>query len=704
MTVETDIYHPVFFQTVKQAVKIRIQYFVLLISISLSAPSWALNSVSLSVEKVKAKQFEIDQISLDLKGINSTHPVIQLSLKKAKSPGLTKTDIQSFKFRCDALVLDKHNIACDAADLTLVNPFIQAKKTSSSWKYNLQESLLDFQVNELLMLSGKARLAGKIKQHDLFIEADLENVNLSSDTFSQIGLESPFAAATESILSGNLAVRKTSKNLSIDFDASLAETFFSDETGAFLADSLKARLKGKYQITADESKLHGLNINLQSGELLTPFFYTNLSERPVRLTMDGFSFNQNKSWSIGKASLKDNAIDLRLDRITGEAAKILDGEITLSQAELDKIYGFYFMPVLTNDLAQLTASGTLNTRVVFNQGKIESYNLNLDQGLFVHQPQASKTKFDIQGMNLSISGNLQTESSSYISFEKGTLLETIEFGQTTFPLLAELDSVRLLEPVNMPVFDGGIIIDQFEIAEFGNSPSVKFEGLITPISLSRVTEAFDWPVMTGKISGIIPAVKYHDGNAQFAGTLLVRAFDGNILVKNLEASHLLSAWPVMHADLEFKEIDLEKLTETFEFGKITGLMNGRFENLQLENWQPTRFDAHFVSSEKSGKKRISQKAVDNISNLGGAGVAGALSRSFMRFFEDFGYDKIGFSCVLRNNVCEMSGVEDAQTGFYLVKGGGIPRIDVIGHNHNIDWNIFVDRLVNITNSGSPTIQ
>jgi len=85
-------------------------------------------------------------------------------------------------------------------------------------------------------------------------------------------------------------------------------------------------------------------------------------------------------------------------------------------------------------------------------------------------------------------------------------------------------------------------------------------------------------------------------------------------------------------------------------------------------------------------------------------MAGALSRSFMRFFEDFGYDKLGFTCILRDGVCQMSGVEDTNQGYYLVKGGGIPRIDVIGHNKNTDWNVLLDRLANIATSGSPTIQ
>ena len=447
-----------------------------------------------------------------------------------------------------------------------------------------------------------------------------------------------------------------------------------------------------------------MDLKVASGELLSPFFYTNLSERPLSIYFEKFSMKENELWSLAKMHLQDKALDLGLKDLSGQSASLANGDIVLSRANLEEIYGYYILPVITNDLAQMKTSGELNAKLSFKQGRLKHYDLSLKHGFFNHQPQSDIKKFDIQALEFELSNTETDNKANYLSFKKGTLLETIDFGNTAFPLYTGFDSIKLTEPVTMPVFDGDLIIEEFEIANFSSSPSVRFQGLIRPISLSKVTEAFNWPVMTGKISGIIPAIKYHDGNAEFAGTLLVRAFDGNILVKNLKASHLLSAWPVMQADVEFREVDLEKLTETFEFGKITGLLDGGFDQLQLQNWQPTQFDAHFITSEKSSKKRISQRAVDNISNLGGAGVAGALSRSFMRFFDDFGYDRIGFSCQLRDNVCKMSGVEDAESGFYLVKGGGIPRIDVIGHNRHIDWNTLVSRLVNIANSGSPTIQ
>ena len=82
--------------------------------------------------------------------------------------------------------------------------------------------------------------------------------------------------------------------------------------------------------------------------------------------------------------------------------------------------------------------------------------------------------------------------------------------------------------------------------------------------------------------------------------------------------------------------------------------------------------------------------------LGGAGAAAAIQRSFLRFFEQFGYEKLGLSCALRNGVCEMGGVESAPYGFVIVKGGGIPAISVIGYNRRVDWNELNARLRRIT--------
>jgi hypothetical protein len=77
----------------------------------------------------------------------------------------------------------------------------------------------------------------------------------------------------------------------------------------------------------------------------------------------------------------------------------------------------------------------------------------------------------------------------------------------------------------------------------------------------------------------------------------------------------------------------------------------------------------------------------------------------LRFFEVFAYERIGLRCLLRDGVCAMSGAGDGPKGqgFYIVKGSGIPRIDVVGYRNQVSWERLVRQLVAITNSGTPSL-
>ena len=154
------------------------------------------------------------------------------------------------------------------------------------------------------------------------------------------------------------------------------------------------------------------------------------------------------------------------------------------------------------------------------------------------------------------------------------------------------------------------------------------------------------------------------------------------------ASHL-------SADIEARHLDLHQLTETFSFGNITGFVDADVRGLELARWRPVAFDARIASSPGEYRRRISQRAVENISALGGAGALAALQRGLIGFFDSFGYRELALRCVLRDGVCAMGGVEGVQRsdgGFVIVRGGGVPALDVIGYNRRVDWNELVDRL------------
>jgi hypothetical protein len=255
------------------------------------------------------------------------------------------------------------------------------------------------------------------------------------------------------------------------------------------------------------------------------------------------------------------------------------------------------------------------------------------------------------------------------------------------------------------VLDGSLLVDRLEIGwEQNKSRQLAFDGVLTPVSMERVSAALDWPPLSGTLSGVIPGLSLDQGTLEVKGNLLIGLFEGDVLVRNLHLSDLFGALPALTANLQLRGLDLETLTRTFGFGKITGRLEGEVQGLRLEGWHPVAFVARFATpAEDSTPHRISQQAVENLSALGG-GVSGAVSRGFLGLFQDFNYDRLGIGCRLQDGVCQMEGVAPAEQGYYLVVGRGVPQINVIGFNRGVDWNELVARLIRAVEAGPPVVQ
>jgi hypothetical protein len=228
--------------------------------------------------------------------------------------------------------------------------------------------------------------------------------------------------------------------------------------------------------------------------------------------------------------------------------------------------------------------------------------------------------------------------------------------------------------------------------------------VIEPVSMRLLTEAVGLPPMNGVLSASIPALSVRPGEITLDGALVVSVFDGYVQATSLSVREPFGVASHLSADLEARHIDLAQLTKTFSFGSITGFADADVRGLELVRWLPTRFDARIASSPGRYPRRISQRAVQNISALGGAGAMAAIQRSLIGLFDTFGYAEIGFRCALDMNVCTAGGVEGADRadgGFTIVRGGGVPAVDVIGYNRRIDWKELVDRLQRVTAGNAP---
>jgi hypothetical protein len=273
----------------------------------------------------------------------------------------------------------------------------------------------------------------------------------------------------------------------------------------------------------------------------------------------------------------------------------------------------------------------------------------------------------------------------------------IPFG--AFDLRASVRADRVsLEPARIPVLDAGLRLNLLDFRKDDGRWRGDLSFDLEPVSMPELSEALGLPRMAGSLGASVPHVSWRDGVLALDGQMLIRVFDGYIAATGLRVIEPLGATPRVLADLEMRYIDLEALTDTVKFGRVTGRLDGDVKGLELLRWRPLAFDAHIRSSEGDYRRVISQRAVQNITALGGPGAGAAIQRSFLGFFERFGYRRIGLSCVLRGDVCEMDGLARKDGGFVLIEGGGVPALSVVGYNRRVDWPELMARLARVTDA------
>jgi len=278
-----------------------------------------------------------------------------------------------------------------------------------------------------------------------------------------------------------------------------------------------------------------------------------------------------------------------------------------------------------------------------------------------------------------------------------------------FELVARLDGQRVdVDRVAIPVLDGALVLERLALAREATGWHGSGAAVVEPISMALLAEAAGLPAMSGVLSASLPGLRVAPGEISLDGALVISVFGGYLQATRLQLFEPFGVASHLYADVQARHLDLGQLTEAFSFGSVSGFVDADVLGLELVRWRPVRFDARVVSSPGNYPRRISQRAVQNISALGGPGAAAALQRGLLGLFDTFGYREIGISCILRDGVCRMEGLDDRIApgdGYYIVRGGGIPALNVIGYNRRVDWNELIDRLQRvIASNASPVVQ
>jgi hypothetical protein len=657
--------------------------------------AFAADSLEIQLGKIGGADWSVQAVTLEIQWQQGANSRYRLAGEQLHHPVLA-SPVERFSLECTAGRFDDREISCDKGSLHLNHPAMQDPQIPVRFRW-------DRQTEHLQLHSDQIKLKGGVLRFDLDSGTDGWSLRMDSDSFDLDQL----ATMVRTILPQNLDLEVSgSTGISLEvggneegptllrLNTRFRNVAFADGAYEYLGEELQ----GQWSFSAKRSSggwRGSKKLLLRKGALLTPYFYLAPEDKPLTL---GFDFSADKKLhQLGIDNLKyrhPGLLDIEATALLAMEASpaVRSLKLKTNEVDLPLFYEAYIQPVAAETLFDgMELSGKAGLELETATGGLPRVRLEL-KDLYLEQGERLFAVYGLNGVLRSATG--PDAETSTLSWEGGHILEAIDIGGANAVLRLDKKTMQLAEPLRIPVFDGAIEVQEFSLESGEAGPQVKFKGFVTPISMGDVSSAFGWPRLAGQLSGVIPGVSYEKGSVTLDGTMLVRMFEGDIVIRKLHLEQLFGALPRMSADLEMKNLDLEILTRTFSFGKITGKLEGEIKELYLEQWKPVSFDAHFVTPEgDKSRHRISQRAVDNISNLGGAGVSGAVSRTFLRFFEEFGYSRLGISCRLEKGVCAMGGIEPAKGGYYLVKGGGmIPHIDVIGFNRQTDWEVLLDQL------------
>lgn len=661
------------------------------------------------------------EVQLDLQGSNEIG--LRLGVTRA-SFGELAEPMRDLQIRCPEALFHESSLTCEEGRLYLQHPLLEQPESGLSFAWDKATASLDLQLRDLAAGGGKSSIAVRRDPQRWALRMDGRGLSLArlKAMSKALGIELPPWE-----VKGRVDLKLQLEGVgegpdSLSWQAGLQGVGFSGPQGGYLGEGLSGAWRGRLRLRGDSWRGSSV-LTLNRGELLTPAFYLAAEPQQVSLSTEIRYHATRQQLRLTGVEYRHEAVfdvDAEIHLAVTEQEPLQHLELRSAGIPLDALYRRYLQPVLAEGVAaRLETAGDIRLKLSYRAGGPSRLEVDL-QDIHLDGAQVSATEqldppspgpfrpFGLYGLNGRLVWTTGTGAEvSELRWAGGHILEVVDLGPAVVRLGIGENRLELLEETTIPVLDGSLLVTAFSLAPgTGDSGRVGFEGVLAPISLQPLSVALGWPPLSGKLSGVIPSVSFEDGILEVNGNLLLRIFDGEVLVRNLRMEDLFGIWPVVTADLELRNLDLEALTGAFAFGKITGRLEGRITELRLENWVPVAFDARFATPESDrSPHRISQRAVDNISDLGGAGVSGAVSRSFLRYFDEFGYKRLGISCRLRQGVCEMGGVAPAGDGYYLVEGGGIPRIGIVGYTRRTDWNRLVTQLKEIAaGTGAPVIQ
>lgn len=649
-------------------------------------------ATSISIDSIEGNGVDLRDIVLSFDSLFKKNSSYQVKIGSALLPD-DKGHIKNIILHCHEGIISKQIVECSDGQLSFEDQLASAKQAKIQFSRS-KAGDLSFSMDDFNLADGSASLNAEMKDGAWQVWLKSNNISFAK---LQAVLPSFPSNLSKGVVSSDITfVGKGSLLQEIHGEAFVNQFSFSNEDSTAVGEEVATKIKfaSKNVESVWQSKI---NATAFQGELYFDPVFMDANESPKDLYgVINWTMSSNQI-ELAPLHFEDsNALHVRVETVIDYEQKkaITPIQATIEYALFPNAYENYLQPfLLDSNIADLNSKGAFSGSILLDGSRIVETDLKLDY-LTLSDKQ---DRFSITNLNGNFGWGSRYSGKEYeFNFEAANIYK-LRLEASRFAFSNNEQALVLKKPVSVPLLDGAINIESFQIQQPGKQDqAIVMDISLTPVSMSKLSTTFGWPEMHGNLAGYAPNVTYKKGDVDIQGALLIRGFGGSTTIHNLSASDLFSITPKVTADVKFNNLDLSSLTETFSFGEITGRLEGSINNLQFVNWAPVEFDAWFGTPDKDkSRHRISQTAVDNLTQVGNGG-SNILSKSFLKFFDSFGYDKLGLGCTLKNNTCIMRGVNDsaatAAQNFYIVKGSGVPRIDIVGFTKQVSWTVLIARL------------
>jgi len=672
---------------------------VVLVLSSLTAT--ALDDVSLNVGTIESRRWKLAGIQIDLTDLANNPQKLTLTINKLSLP-LPFNDLNLINIHCSSFTWQNNELLC-----TQGRAHVRSKRWQSpaaNFSFHIREKHSTLKLTDLQLADGTVSIDAEERGKQWQVQINAKAVDSAL-------IQKLFQPAIFELKGGRISFKLNASGshaLIEDFTltAELNGLTVQTKDGRFAAEalSLDTRLEAQNNKGLWQWQSHS---RFNGGALYIEPFYLEADRQSIGLDAQGNWSDKNKRAEIKSASYKHaTALALSGSAIVKYEKKVTleKADLTLHSDDLQKLSALYLKPFFEQTaLEGLTFAGTINADFSIVQDSLIALTATVNK--FAIRDTAERIRVE-NGVGTIYWSNEEIFNRPSTFAWRQLQLYALPIGPSRLLFLSRASSFRLLEKTHLPFLGGEIAINQLGWqAKKQQEPEVYFAGSLNNISLEQWSKALNWTPLSGTISGNIPRVEYSNKTLSLGGEINIKVFDGDIKITQLASSGLFTDFPKFYSELEINNLDLDQLTSKFEFGGITGKLSGFVRQLTMENWHPVSFYAWLgTPDDDDSRHRISQKAVKNIASIGGGGASDILSRSFLSFFETFGYDKIGLGCYLHDGVCQLMGVEARPQGYAIITGGGLPRIEVIGYNPRVDWNVLMERLKRISASDEVIIK